>query len=118
MRSIVQAIALLTNAVAAAIGEALVPLSDDPHLVWNYMLCAMFVIHLPTTSSGSSLIFFLLKNSLAALGGIAFFFTFRDLDREEETLNELPEGHVYLAPKTKKASFFSRGRKTEETTVQ
>lgn len=56
--------------------------------------------------------------SLAALGGIAFFFTFRDLDREEETLNELPEGHVYLAPKTKKAGFFSRGQKTEETAVQ
>ncbi|KAJ9098571.1 hypothetical protein QFC20_005913 [Naganishia adeliensis] len=96
MRSIVQAIALLTNAVAAAIGEALVPLSGDPHLVWNYMLCAI----------------------LAALGGIAFFITFRDLDREEETLNELPEGHVYLAPRIKKASFFSRGQKSEETAVQ
>jgi POT family proton-dependent oligopeptide transporter len=41
MRSIVQAIALLTNAVAAAIGEALVPLSDDPHLIWNYMTSAL-----------------------------------------------------------------------------
>lgn len=56
--------------------------------------------------------------SLAALGGIAFFITFRDLDREEETLNELPEGHVYLAPRIKKASFFSRGQKSEETAVQ
>ncbi|KAI5449286.1 hypothetical protein NCC49_005148 [Naganishia albida] len=96
MRSIVQAIALLTNAIAAAIGEALVPLSDDPHLVWNYMTCAL----------------------LAAIGGIGFFFTFRELDREEEALNDLPEGHVYLAPRTKKAGFFSRGQKTEETTVQ
>ena len=41
MRSIVQAIALLTHAVAAAIGEALVPLSDDPHLIWNYMVSAL-----------------------------------------------------------------------------
>lgn len=41
MRSIVQALSLLTNAVSAAIGEALVPLSDDPNLVWNYMTCTM-----------------------------------------------------------------------------
>ncbi|KAG7531982.1 hypothetical protein FFLO_03989 [Filobasidium floriforme] len=73
MRSIVQALSLLTNAVSAAIGEALVPLSDDPNLVWNYMTCTI----------------------LASLGGIAFFFTFRELDRQEETLNELPEGHVW-----------------------
>jgi POT family proton-dependent oligopeptide transporter len=73
MRSIVQALSLLTNAVAAAIGEALVPLSDDPNLVWNYMTCTI----------------------LAAIGGIAFWFTFRDLDRNEEILNEIPSGHCW-----------------------
>ncbi|KAJ9120010.1 hypothetical protein QFC22_002907 [Naganishia vaughanmartiniae] len=73
MRSIVQALSLLTNAVAAAIGEALVPLSDDPNLVWNYMTCTI----------------------LAAVGGLAFWFTFRDLDRNEEILNEIPSGHCW-----------------------
>lgn len=34
-------------------------------------------------------------HSLAAAGGVAFWFTFRDLDKQEETLNELPEGHVW-----------------------
>jgi POT family proton-dependent oligopeptide transporter len=115
MRSIVQAIALLTNAVAAAIGEALVPLSDDPHLVWNYMLCAMCVcLSWSFPRNAANPIF----HSLAAIGGVAFFITFRDLDREEETLNELAEGHVYLAPRIKKASFFSRRQKSEETAVQ
>lgn len=118
MRSIVQAIALLTNAIAAAIGEALVPLSDDPHLVWNYMTCALrkstsLFIPFPVPRSCLFLSFL-----VAAIGGIGFFFTFRELDREEEALNDLPEGHVYLAPRTKKAGFFSRGQKTEETTVQ
>ncbi|KAJ9096229.1 hypothetical protein QFC20_006473 [Naganishia adeliensis] len=90
MRSIVQAISLLTNAVAAAIGEALVPLSGDPNLVWNYMTCTI----------------------LAAVGGIGFFLSFRDLDRQEETLNELPPGKAWpkvaASSGTGKASFFSR----------
>ena len=35
MRSLVQALALFMYAIAAALGQALVPLSDDPLLVWN-----------------------------------------------------------------------------------
>ncbi|GHJ89990.1 hypothetical protein NliqN6_6392 [Naganishia liquefaciens] len=99
MRSIVQAIALLTNAVAAAIGEGLVPLSDDPHLIWNYMVSAL----------------------LAAAGGIGFFICFRQLDREEEVLNELPEGHVWFKErpaKAEKKSFFSRFGGSEKPTAE
>lgn len=35
------------------------------------------------------------SSSLAAIGGIAFWFTFRDLDRNEEILNEIPSGHCW-----------------------
>jgi POT family proton-dependent oligopeptide transporter len=96
MRSIVQAISLLTNAIAAAIGEALVPLSDDPNLVWNYMTCTI----------------------LAAVGGIGFFLCFRDLDRQEESLNELPVGSAWpktSAEGTAKASIFSRFKRSNQT---
>jgi hypothetical protein len=64
---------------------------------------------------GRSLIYFIF--SLAAIGGIGFFITFRDLDREEETLNELPEGHVWFKErpaKAEKKSFFSRFRRSEK----
>lgn len=74
MRSIVQALSLLTNAVSSALGQALSPLADDPLLVWNYVTCTL----------------------LAFVGGVLFFLTFRGLDRQEEVLNELPEGHVWV----------------------
>lgn len=72
MRSMVQAIALFTTAIAAAIGEALNPLSGDPLLVWNYGVSAV----------------------LAAVGGILFYLNFRHLDKEEDQLNLLPQGKV------------------------
>lgn len=72
MRSLVQAVALFTNAIAAAIGEALVPLADDPLLVWNYMVPAI----------------------LAFVGGCMFWLQFAQLDRDEDKLNMLPEGHT------------------------
>jgi proton-dependent oligopeptide transporter, POT family len=69
MRSIVTSLFLLTNAVSSAIAQALVGLSADPLLVWLYTLLA----------------------GLAFVGGIAFWFAHRKLDKEEESLNALPE---------------------------
>jgi POT family proton-dependent oligopeptide transporter len=72
MRSMVQAVALFMTAFAAAIGQALVPLAEDPNLVKNYFVVA----------------------GLALFGGAMFYIQFRNLDQEEDTLNQLPEGHV------------------------
>lgn len=72
MRSLVQAIALFTNAISAAIAEALNPLAGDPLLIWNYGVFAV----------------------LSFLGGVFFLWQFWGLDKEEDELNNLPEGHV------------------------
>lgn len=69
MRSTVQAIALSTSAFSAALGQALVSLSEDPLLVWNYGSVAV----------------------VAMFGGIGFYLTFRRADREEDELNNLKE---------------------------
>lgn len=74
MRSLVQAVALFTNAFAAAIGEALVPLADDPLLVWNYGIPAI----------------------LAVVGGTLFWIQFKGLDAMEDRLNMLPEGRTVV----------------------
>jgi len=72
MRSMVQAFALFSTAFAAAIGQALTGLSADPLLVWNYAVVAI----------------------ISAVGGSLFWLQFRGLDRDEDKLNELPEGTV------------------------
>lgn len=72
MRSLVASMFLFTSAISSAIGEAFVSLSDDPLLVWNY---------------GS-------MGVIAAISGILFWYSFRDLDRREDELNNLSEGHV------------------------
>jgi POT family proton-dependent oligopeptide transporter len=69
MRSTVQAVALATNAISSALSQALVSLSDDPLLVWNYGTVAV----------------------LAAIGGVGFWFTFSKLDADEDRLNMLAE---------------------------
>lgn len=69
MRSTIQAIALSTSAFSAAIGQALVGLSEDPLLVWNYGSVAV----------------------VAMCGGIGFYLTFRKADREEDALNNQQE---------------------------
>jgi POT family proton-dependent oligopeptide transporter len=69
MKSTVQAIALSTSAVSAALGQALVGLSEDPLLVWNYGSVAV----------------------VAMFGGIGFYVTFRKADKEEDALNSLQE---------------------------
>lgn len=65
MRGLVMGVNLLQTAFSSAIGQALVPLATDPLLVWNYMTVAI----------------------LAFLGGIGFWFTWRDLDAKEDELN-------------------------------
>lgn len=72
MRSMVQAIALFMSAIAAAIGEGFVTLSEDPLLIWNYGSMAV----------------------LAFVAGVVFYIQFRGLDKEEDLLNALPEGKM------------------------
>jgi POT family proton-dependent oligopeptide transporter len=67
MRSTVQAIALSTSAVSSALGQALVSLSEDPLLVWNYGSVAV----------------------VAMCGAVGFWFTFRNADKEEDAMNNL-----------------------------
>lgn len=69
MKSTVQALALFTSAVSSALGQALVALSEDPLLVWNYGSVAV----------------------VAMIGGIGFYLTFRKADREEDALNNQKE---------------------------
>ncbi|KAI3230332.1 hypothetical protein DTO012A9_3430 [Penicillium roqueforti] len=72
MRSLVQAMNMFTNAVSAAIAETLIPLSRAPLLAWNYGIFAI----------------------LTFVGGAVFIVQFWGLDKEEDELNNLPEGHV------------------------
>ncbi|KAJ7436960.1 hypothetical protein B0H11DRAFT_1754200, partial [Mycena galericulata] len=72
MRSLVTPLSLFTTTISSALGEAFVTLSLDPLLVWNY-------------------------GSMAVIAGIAavlFWFHVRKLDKIEDELNSLPEGHV------------------------
>jgi len=76
MRGLVMGVNLVQNAFSAALGQALVPLAEDPLLVWNY---AVVVI-------------------LAFLGGVGFWFTWRSLDAKEDELN-LIQSTKYLGRK-------------------
>lgn len=70
MRSLVQAVALFTNAISAALGQALVSLSEDPLLEWNYAVTAI----------------------LAFVGAAGFWISNRGTDKDEDALNNLPAG--------------------------
>ncbi|KAF9531503.1 POT family-domain-containing protein [Crepidotus variabilis] len=72
MRSLVMAVFLFMSALSSALGEAFVSLSADPLLVWNY---------------GS-------MGVLAAVTGILFWFSVRNLDRHEDELNNMQSGHL------------------------
>ncbi|GLA47545.1 hypothetical protein AnigIFM63604_002222 [Aspergillus niger] len=76
MRSLVQAVALFMNAFSSAIGQALVGLSNDPLLVWNYAVVAI----------------------LAFVGAAGFWLTNYKLDRQEDELNHLPQSHYEGRP--------------------
>ncbi|KAJ5266728.1 POT family-domain-containing protein [Penicillium angulare] len=69
MRSLVQALGLFASAIAAALGQALAPLSNDPLLTWDYAVTAI----------------------LAAFGGCMFWFQMRQLDYQEDSLNGLSD---------------------------
>ncbi|PGH01111.1 POT family proton-dependent oligopeptide transporter [Blastomyces parvus] len=68
MRSLVQAVALFMNAFSAALGQALVGLSTDPLLEWNYAVTAI----------------------LAFVGGVGFWLTNKGTDKREDVMNNLP----------------------------
>ncbi|KIY65111.1 oligopeptide transporter [Cylindrobasidium torrendii FP15055 ss-10] len=72
MRSLIMALYLFMQAISSAIAEAFVPLSEDPLLVWNYGTMAV----------------------IAFVTGILFVIFTRGLDRQEEELNDISEGHV------------------------
>jgi len=65
MKSFVQSMYLFTNAIAAAIGEAFVPVSTDPKFLWNY--------------AGISI--------ATGIVGTIFWFTFKHLDDLEDEMN-------------------------------
>ncbi|THY58507.1 PTR2-domain-containing protein [Aureobasidium pullulans] len=72
MKSMVMSINLFMSAFASAIGQAFTPLSEDPLLVWNYTIITI----------------------LAFLGGVGFWFCFRDLDANEDKLNMLERSNM------------------------
>jgi POT family proton-dependent oligopeptide transporter len=72
MRSLVQSVQLFTSAFSAALAQAFTPLTNDPHLVWNYGAVAI----------------------IAFVTGIVFAFVYRSMDKDEDRLNLLPTGHV------------------------
>lgn len=88
MRSLVMAVNLAMSAVSSALAQALVGLSADPLLVWNYAVAAI----------------------LAFLGGAAFWYCFAQLDRDEDKWNMIQEtsfkgknpGNVSIEPLTEK----------------
>lgn len=78
MRGFVTGMFWFAQAFSAAISQAFVGLSADPLLVWLYTTVAI----------------------ISVLGGIGFWFNFRQLDREEEALNALPDS-VFKGSKNK-----------------
>ncbi|PPQ93583.1 hypothetical protein CVT25_005463 [Psilocybe cyanescens] len=72
MRSLVMSVFLFMSAISSALGEAFVSLSADPLLVWNYGTMAV----------------------LAFVVGCIFWLLFKDLDSQEDELNNIAEGHV------------------------
>lgn len=72
MRSLVMSMFLFTNAISSALAQAFTPLSDDPLLVWNYAVVAI----------------------IAFVVGIAFWFSHRGLDAQDDQLNRLPIGKI------------------------
>ncbi|KAL2828415.1 POT family-domain-containing protein [Aspergillus cavernicola] len=78
MKSLVQSLYLFTNAISAVIQQALTALSADPVLMWNYGFIAV----------------------LAFFGGNFFYYCHRNLDKEEDELNQL-EPSTYLGRESK-----------------
>ena len=89
MKSFVQALYLLTNAVAAALGEALNPLLYDPAIQWMF-------VGLAVTAAGAGALIWLL---------------FHPLNRIEDAMNALePDYDDSYAPQSRSADGGERGR--------
>ncbi|KAF8906911.1 peptide transporter PTR2A [Mucidula mucida] len=73
MRSLVMSVFLFTSALASALGQAFVPLSGDPLLVWNYTIVAI----------------------VAVIAGLLCWIAVFKLDQREDELNNLPAGHLH-----------------------
>ncbi|KAK4495971.1 hypothetical protein PRZ48_013239 [Zasmidium cellare] len=73
MKSFVQSLYLLTNALGSALNEALVPATGDPDILWMYtgISCAAFAT------------------------AIIFWFTFHHYDQQEQQMNELDAEEAY-----------------------
>lgn len=87
MRSLVMSIFLFQNAISSAISQAFVSLSADPLLVWLYTTVAI----------------------LAFLGGVGFWFAHKDLDKQEDVLNALPESEYKGRGKSRQSIDFEKG---------
>ncbi|KAK4050551.1 hypothetical protein OIO90_005018 [Microbotryomycetes sp. JL221] len=72
MRSLVTAMFLATSAISSALGQAFLPISEDPLLIYNYAVMA----------------------GVSFVAGVLFYALFYKMDREEDKLNELQEGRV------------------------
>ncbi|KAK4497788.1 hypothetical protein PRZ48_010441 [Zasmidium cellare] len=79
MRGLVMGVNLVQNAFSAAIGQALVPLAKDPLLTWNYTTVSI----------------------LAFIGGVGFWWTWKDLDAKEDELNLIEESKYKGRGKTR-----------------
>ena len=67
---------LFMSAFASALGQAWTPLAQDPHLIWNYGSVAI----------------------LAFAGGVAFWFCFKKLDKEEDSWNSIAKSAYHGKP--------------------
>jgi POT family proton-dependent oligopeptide transporter len=88
MRSMVMAVFLFMSAFSNALGEAFVPLSADPLLVWNYGSMAV----------------------LSFICGTFFWIQFRHLDAQEHHLNEI--GHDAPGEAAKRNAIHHQDEKT------
>ncbi|KAL0572111.1 hypothetical protein V5O48_009850 [Marasmius crinis-equi] len=82
MKSLVISVYLFTSAIAAALGEALDDLANDPLLVWNYGSMGVFT----------------------AITGTLFWLNVRKLDSKEDQLNGIQAGSFNVAARYQAAS--------------
>lgn len=84
MRSLVTSMWLFTNAFSAALGQALVPLAEDP-----VSISTNLSMHALMASLQLLVINYGVFAGLSFVGGCLFWYLFRDLDAEESQLNDM-----------------------------
>lgn len=87
MRSVVTSYWHFMSAFSNALGQALVALSEDPLLVWNYATAAI----------------------LAFVGGVLFWLHQRPTDKQEDALNMLPDSNYVGRDRRHSAEEVERG---------